>query len=136
MLRFNATIMKLNYIRLLTNNFSEMIDFYQNKLSMNLTHKNDNAEYAEFELSNAAISIYNRDNMAKALGMEIAPAVHECQDKKMIVIMVEDLNQTYQMLSKKNITFLMAPTNRPEWGTKTMHFRDPDGNIIEMYTQS
>ncbi|WP_343423381.1 hypothetical protein [Candidatus Flexifilum breve] len=26
------------------------------------------------------------------------------------------------------------PTNRPDWSMRTVHFRDPDGNLVELFS--
>ena len=37
-----------------------------------------------------------------------------------------------QTLLAKGVTVLVPPTDHPDWGIRTVHFRDPDGNLIEV----
>jgi uncharacterized glyoxalase superfamily protein PhnB len=46
---------------------------------------------------------------------------------------VEDVDVCYNRLRKKGITFITEPFDRKEWGARVAHFRDPDGNLIEIY---
>lgn len=46
---------------------------------------------------------------------------------------VDDVDVAYQQLRDKGITFVTEPLDRPDWGIRTAHFRDPDGNLIEIY---
>ena len=125
--------MELRYVRLLTNNFADLVEFYEKKLDLELTHRDDPSQYAELKCGSAAISIFSQQFMTRAMGMVEDSAIHECQDKKMIIFGVEDVEKTRNTLKSKNVIFLKDLTDRPEWGTKTIHFRDTDGNIIEIY---
>jgi lactoylglutathione lyase len=37
-------------------------------------------------------------------------------------------------LQIKGVSFLTEPKNRPDWGIRTAHFRDPAGNLLEIYS--
>jgi catechol 2,3-dioxygenase-like lactoylglutathione lyase family enzyme len=43
------------------------------------------------------------------------------------------VNQAYSDLSGKGVVFITGPHDRPEWGIRVAHFRDPDGTLIEVY---
>jgi len=126
--------MRINYIRLLTTNYDDMIQFYRETLQLELTHRNDQAKYAEFKTETSSISIFDKKNMAKALDMDYPETIHECQDKNMIVLYTDSFDEFAAALHDKHIVPLMGATERPEWGTRTLHLRDPDGNLIEIYT--
>ena len=34
---------------------------------------------------------------------------------------------------QKGVEFAVGPTDRPDWYLRTAHFRDPEGNLIELY---
>ena len=38
-------------------------------------------------------------------------------------------------LAAKGVTILRAPTDLPEWRHRTLFFRDPEDNIIEIYAE-
>jgi catechol 2,3-dioxygenase-like lactoylglutathione lyase family enzyme len=46
-------------------------------------------------------------------------------------IFVENVDEAYERLRAKDITFIVDPMDR-EWGRRTAHFKDPDGFIWEI----
>jgi catechol 2,3-dioxygenase-like lactoylglutathione lyase family enzyme len=46
-------------------------------------------------------------------------------------IFVENVDEAYERLRSKDITFIVDPMDR-EWGRRTAHFKDPDGFIWEI----
>jgi len=45
---------------------------------------------------------------------------------------VPNVDRASQELKTKGVVFETEPMDRPEWGIRTAHFRDPDGNLIEI----
>jgi catechol 2,3-dioxygenase-like lactoylglutathione lyase family enzyme len=45
---------------------------------------------------------------------------------------VESVDAAYGELRAKGISFLAEPGDRSDWGIRVAHFRDPDGNLIEI----
>jgi catechol 2,3-dioxygenase-like lactoylglutathione lyase family enzyme len=48
-----------------------------------------------------------------------------------LVAFVEDVDAIYTELSAQGVEFVREPIDR-EWGLRTAHFKDPDGNIWEI----
>jgi lactoylglutathione lyase len=38
-------------------------------------------------------------------------------------------------LIARGVVILRAPTDRPSWRHRTLFFRDPEGNLIEIYAE-
>jgi len=72
--------------------------------------------------------------MAAAVGIAAKPAQAECQDRVALIFHVDDVDEVHRWLRDKGVTFINAPTDRPDWGIRAAHFRDPDGNLLEIYT--
>jgi catechol 2,3-dioxygenase-like lactoylglutathione lyase family enzyme len=51
----------------------------------------------------------------------------------LLTIQVESVDETYGALQAKGVAFDVGPTDRAEWGARTAHFRDPDGNLLELF---
>jgi uncharacterized glyoxalase superfamily protein PhnB len=46
---------------------------------------------------------------------------------------VADVDREYRRLQGLVKTWVKPPTTQP-WGTRSIHFRDPDGNLVDFYT--
>lgn len=47
---------------------------------------------------------------------------------------VDNVDETYQELCNKGVSFINKPHDRSDWRARVAHFRDPDGYLIEIYT--
>ena len=125
----------LHYVRILTDSYNKMWHFYVDKLNFKPTLGFENGIYEEFEIgsSGSILSIYNRKHMESALGikMEIHSTQQNC--KVLISLLVNDVDSEYKYLKNMGINFVCPPTDRMQWLTRTAHFKDPDGNLIELY---
>jgi catechol 2,3-dioxygenase-like lactoylglutathione lyase family enzyme len=48
------------------------------------------------------------------------------------VFAVEDVAAVCREMESKGFHLTLGPTDLPDWGVRTAHFRDPDGNLIEI----
>ncbi len=46
---------------------------------------------------------------------------------------VDDVDQEYQRLREFVKPWVKGPTTQP-WGTRSIYFRDPDGNLVDFFT--
>lgn len=122
----------LNYVRLLTDNFSDMWDFYANKLGMIPRLGKENGVYEEFLINGAVLSIYKREYMGNALATTLPDFPSNPQDTAVFILQVPNVDEAYNELKSKGVKFLTTPEDREEWIIRTAHLRDPDGNLIEL----
>jgi len=47
---------------------------------------------------------------------------------------VTDVDAEFARLQGFVKTWVKPPTNQP-WGTRSFHFRDPDGNLVDSYAR-
>ena len=122
----------LNYIRLLTDHFDEMWDFYAIKLGMNTRLGKENGVYEEFFTKGSRLSIYKRDYMGNALKKNLVKFPDHPQDTVVIILQVPNVDDAYEELKSRGVEFITKPADREEWIIRTAHIRDPDGNLIEL----
>ncbi len=48
---------------------------------------------------------------------------------------VDRVDETFEELSDKGIEFINEPTDMTGWGIRSVHFRDPENNLIEMWSE-
>jgi predicted enzyme related to lactoylglutathione lyase len=70
--------------------------------------------------------------MAEVVGTMDLPAAVESQDRVVLHFQVDSVDQTVELLRAKGVVIVQEPTDRPTWGSRTAHFRDPDGTLIEI----
>jgi catechol 2,3-dioxygenase-like lactoylglutathione lyase family enzyme len=70
--------------------------------------------------------------MAQVIGTGILPPNAVCQDNHTVILRVPDVDKAFEELRRKDVTFITEPQDRSDWGIRTAHLRDPDGNLIEL----
>ncbi len=120
----------LNNIRLLVNDLESCTTFYHDTLGFEMTWGDQ--DYAEFKVGNVNLALFRRQLMADAIGTAAKPLTVDAQDRAAVVFSVENVDTAYQQLKTQGITFITEPQDRHTWGIRVAHFRDPDGNLIEI----
>lgn len=65
------------------------------------------------------------------LSDELVAVPHPKGAVSQLVAFVDDVDATYAELTAQGVQFVREPIDR-EWGLRTAHFKDPDGNIWEI----
>jgi catechol 2,3-dioxygenase-like lactoylglutathione lyase family enzyme len=50
-----------------------------------------------------------------------------------LVLEADDPDGLAGRLLDRGVAPVNGPQDRPEWGIRVVHFRDPDGNLLEAY---
>ncbi|MGE5123733.1 MAG: VOC family protein, partial [Acidobacteriaceae bacterium] len=124
---------KLAGIRLLVSDFKACFRFYQDRMGFNATYGNEDDVYADFDTGSVTLALFSQAQMSEALGTSRLPARVDAQDRASLVFAVGSVDETCQHLLSQGIELLTEPQDRPAWGIRTAHLRDPDGNLIELY---
>lgn len=126
-------MMQLDNVRLLVTRFDDCFRFYRDVLGLKVTWGELGRSYASFEAGQGkTLSIFDRKEMAKAIGTSDLPLTAETQDRFVLVFTVDDLEKTVARLRSCGVSLLTDIQDRPEWGIRTAHLRDPDGNLLEL----
>ncbi|MFS0821885.1 VOC family protein [Bacillus sp. 1P02SD] len=124
--------MNLTHIRLLVDNYKECFLFYRDILGFEVSWGNENSRYADFTGSGGVkLGLFERKQMVAAIGSEYVPLV-ENQDKTTLIFKVDSVEDTYEKMKAK-LEFITQPHEQVAWMLKVAHFRDPAGNLIEIY---
>ena len=123
-------LVKVTHVCIITPQFAKMQEFY--KRLLHLEPKQYQADYVEFETPGAVVSLYEEASFA-----QIAPAAvpKPGTGGMMLELQVADVDQEYRRLHSigLKIDFVMPPTTFP-WGNRSTYLRDPDGNLINLYS--
>jgi catechol 2,3-dioxygenase-like lactoylglutathione lyase family enzyme len=113
---------------LITSNVSRLVEFYTQVLRV--PAKTTGNDYAEFHTGAAVLAIFSADAQERYI-----PGSAQAADNKSAILEFEvaDVNQEYTRLQPIVKDWVKPPTTQP-WGTRSIYFRDPDGNLVDFYT--
>lgn len=122
-------------VRLLVKDFRKCFKFYAEEMGFICTWGSPDSEYASFNIGEyPVLSLFKSDLMAPVVGNVNLPLPENCREKSMIVIGVEDVDKTYEEFQAKGINFVAQPVDMPAWGMRCAYLRDPEGNLIELFS--
>jgi catechol 2,3-dioxygenase-like lactoylglutathione lyase family enzyme len=121
---------KLTHVCLITPQFARMREFYRRLLHQD--PQEFQQDYVEFKIPGAIISLYEEASFAHTV---TAFRPQPGAGGMMLEIQVPDVDQEFTHLHSLGlkIDFLMPPTTFP-WGNRSMYLKDPDGNLINLYS--
>lgn len=123
---------KFEYIRLLVSNFRACFMFYKDVMGFQATYGTENDTYADFNTGSVSIALFDKLEMSKAIGTSLLPGDAQAQDKVCLIFSVDNVDSACQQLKMLGIPIIVEPSDHPDWGIRTVHLRDPEGNLIEI----
>ncbi len=113
---------------LITSNVKQLVNFYESALV--LKAKWSGEAYAEFPTGVGVLAIFSAEAQEKYI-----PGSAEAAKNKSTILefRVANVDQEYARLQNLVKTWVKPPTTQP-WGTRSIYFRDPDGNLVDFYT--
>ena len=131
--------MELSNIRLLVKDFNKCFKFYSEQLGLKVTWGKIGGDYASFDIglttSEMGLSIFKSDLMANAIGNSEKSLPIDNREKIAIILKVDNVDNSFKDLSEKGIHFINEPTDMTGWGMRAAHFRDPEDNLIEIWSE-
>ncbi|MGD0588366.1 MAG: VOC family protein [Thermoplasmata archaeon] len=122
-------------VRLLVRDFRKSWHFYRDRLGLTPMKGHGQPPYGEFvDKDRAVLAIFDRKVMAKAVGLSPGRYSSKNVGRSTVIFSVKDVDRFAQLLRRRRVRLLRGPTNRPDWGLRTIHFQDPDGYLVEVYS--
>lgn len=126
--------LQLTHLRLLVSNYKDSFLFYRDLLGFDVGWGDENTGYAEFNTGSIQLAVLRKELMAEVVSSTEEPASVANQDKTFLILAVDNVDEVYQQLQDNQVKIVAPPQDHSDWGIRTAHFRDPDGNLIEIYT--
>lgn len=128
--------MELNCIRLLVKDFDRCFTFYSESLGLNVSWGNIGGDYASFDIGiPSGLSIFKSDLMASVIENSEKTLPTDHREKIAIILKVDNVDESYQTLLARGVQFINKPTDMTGWGLRACHFRDPENNLIEIWSE-
>lgn len=122
------------FTRLLVRDFAANYRFYRDVLGFTAAFGEEHDVYADFKTGDVTIALFDRGAMAEAVGTTNLPPTATAQDSVALCFAVENVDAACEDLRAKGVTLVTEPQDRSEWMIRTAHFRDPEGNLLEVFS--
>ena len=119
--------MNLTSVRIITDHLETMIEFYENVTGV--TAERLAPVFAELRYPSGTLAL-GHSSTAKLFNDAARPAHNQTSILEWIV---DDVDAEYERLKPIVSEWEQEPTLMP-WGNRSILFRDPDGNLVNLFT--
>jgi len=111
----------------ITSDVKRLVDFYEPVLK--LKAKWSGPDYAEFPTSVGVFAIFSAKAQEKYM-----PGSSQASMNRSVILefRVTDVDLEYRRLQELVKIWAKPPSTQP-WGTRSVYFRDPDGNLVNFF---
>ena len=114
---------------LITGDVKGLVSFYESVLQQKADRSGD--DYAELRTGVGVLAIFS----AQAQDRYIPGSAIAGNNKGVVLeFEVTDVDQEFRRLHSFVRVWVKPPTTQP-WGTRSVYFRDPDGNLVDFYSR-
>jgi catechol 2,3-dioxygenase-like lactoylglutathione lyase family enzyme len=119
--------MKLASSRIVTEDVTALASFYQRITGVKPV---GNEDFVDVRTAGAVLAICSR----RSVDQDNAGAAVAGANRSVILeFEVADVDAERERLRSEEIEWVLEPTTQP-WGNRSTFFRDPDGNLVNLYT--
>ena len=128
--------MRFSNVRLLVKDYKKCFNFYAGQLGLEPAWGDENSGYASFKVADGieGFALFVSDWMAPSVGNADKELPVGFREKSLVSFSVDNVDNTYMTLKDKGVIFVNEPTDMADWGARTVHLRDPEDNLIELFS--
>ena len=112
---------------LITTDVQRLVGFYEPILGIKPVWSGQ--DYAEFRTGVGVLAVFSSAAQEKYIPGATEPGKNR---SAILEFRVSDVDREYARLQGLVKTWVKPPTTQP-WGTRSIYFRDPDGNLVDFY---
>lgn len=120
--------MKFSGICLVTESVPALVRFYARIFG---AEAQGDDTHSEFQLGGLSLAIFSRAGMEQMAPGSMRSAGCGCV---IIAFEVEDVDAEFQRLAQFDLE-IVKPVQTHPWGARAFWFRDPDGNIVDLFSR-
>lgn len=122
--------MNLVSIRIITGDVKRLVDFYEHVTGLKAIQFTE--DFAELQTPTATLAIGSTRTLQFFGGDSVAKAA---ENKSAIIeFLVANIDDEFARLQPHIEASLLQPPTQMPWGNKSLLFRDPDGNLVNLFT--
>jgi lactoylglutathione lyase len=126
-----GTIGNLDYVILLCERMARMREFYLNVMKFPL--ETDRPTWVSFRVGSSLVTLRPR---GQSVAGHDGPAVEGSAGVQLAFrVPPPSVDEWHRELVAKGVEILSPPKDLPDWRHRTLFFRDPEGNVIEIYAE-
>jgi predicted enzyme related to lactoylglutathione lyase len=115
-------------VRVITDDLDRLVGFYEQVTGVTATRPAP--VFAELAVGSCTLAIGHSDT-TRLFGEDAARAA--ANRSVIIEFRVDDVDGEHERLAEVVDTWVQHPTTMP-WGNRSILFRDPDGNLVNLFT--
>ena len=123
--------MKLASVRLVTDDLPTLTAFYAALTRAEPTTPFGPDDYAELHVDGGVLALVTTTGVER---FNAGAAVAAANRSAILEFEVDDVDAERDNIADRVSEWVLAPTTQP-WGYRSMLFRDPDGNLINVYSR-
>lgn len=126
-----APVRNLDYVILLCGRLAETRAFYLN--TMRLALETDRPNWVSFQVGSGLLTLRPR---GPGLAWDDGPAASGSASVQLAFrVPPPSVDDWHAALVAQGVPILSPPKDLPAWRHRTLFFRDPEGNVIELYAE-
>ena len=119
----------IDYTVIFARNMQRMREFYGSTMGFPL-HKELGPQWVEFRVGSNILALTERGLVFD----DPSPPVGVLSLQLAFRVSPDEVASCASMLTERGVAIISGPTDQP-WGHRTLFFRDPDGNVLEIYAE-
>jgi catechol 2,3-dioxygenase-like lactoylglutathione lyase family enzyme len=123
---------RLTYACVLTPQIDRMAEFYRQVLRVEPQWTG--TDYAEYDTAPGIFCLWSIDAYIQVASAQSQPTIGS--GGIMLEFQIDDVDAEYARLGQTlHLDFIIPPTTM-EWGNRSIYFRDPDGNLLNLFSRA